>query len=341
MLSFKNSIGLRDKTLSVIVPVYNESCVIDEFMSRLQLVFNTLSCKTEVVFVDDGSQDDTCHKINIGPLIGDAKKLIKLSRNFGKEAALCAGLRAITGDAVIILDADLQDPPELIPEMLNAWQNGSEVVNMCRAKRNGESWFKKLSAKVFYRLLNYFSDMHIPENVGDFRLISRSVIDVINAMPEKNLYMKGILSWPGFSTQTLFFDRDARVSGESKWPFLKLLKLAIDGITSFSTKPLQIATWAGAIIASSAFLYGFFVVAKTVIWGDQVAGYPTLIVTILALGGFQLLTVGIMGAYIGRIYTEVKNRPRYVVQEEVFQSKETVASVKSIQPPNVAIVNVK
>ena len=341
MLSFKNSIGLRDKTLSIIVPVYNESSVIDDLMSRLQLVLSKLSCNTEVVFVDDGSQDDTCHKINIGPLIGDAKKLVKLSRNFGKEAALCAGLRAVSGDAVIILDADLQDPPELIPDMLTAWQNGSEVVNMCRAKRNGESWFKKLSAKLFYRILNYFSDTPIPENVGDFRLISRNVINVINAMPEKNLYMKGIFSWPGFSTQTLFFDRDARVSGQSKWPFLKLVKLAIDGITAFSTKPLQIATWAGAILASSAFLYGFYIIAKTIIWGEQVAGYPTLIVTILALGGFQLLTVGIMGAYIGRIYTEVKNRPRYVVQEEVFKSKESATSVQSIQNSKVAIVNVK
>jgi glycosyltransferase involved in cell wall biosynthesis len=326
MIAYKASTQLREKTLSILVPVYNESCVIDTFMDRLHQVIENLPCKTEVVFVDDGSNDDTCLKIERTLSLGDSKRLIKLSRNFGKEAALCAGLESVKGDALIILDADLQDPPELIPKMLTCWQSGIDVVNMCRSKREGETWFKKFSAQCFYRILNWVSDTHIPENVGDFRLIGRCVIDVINAMPEKNMYMKGILSWPGFRTQTLFFDRDARAQGQSKWPFFKLLKLAIDGIAAFSTKPLQIATWAGAIIASIAFIYGVVIVVKTALFGDAVAGYPTLIVTILALGGFQLLTVGIMGAYIGRIYTEVKNRPRYVVQEErVFHSQAAVA----------------
>ncbi|MGB3727606.1 MAG: glycosyltransferase family 2 protein [Glaciecola sp.] len=340
MMNYKNAINLRSKTLSVLVPVYNESCVIEEFMSRLQQTFKALQCKTEVVFVDDGSTDNTIDKINAGPAIADKKKVVKLSRNFGKEAALCAGLKSVTGDAVIILDADLQDPPELIPGMLATWQQGIDVVNMCRAKRDGESWFKKLSAKCFYRLLNWLSDTPIPENVGDFRLISRNVVDVINSMPEKNVYMKGILSWPGFTTKTLFFDRDARVSGESKWPFIKLVKLAIDGITAFSTKPLQIATWMGAIIASSAFIYSLYIVVKTVFLGNSVAGFPTLMVTILALGGFQLLTVGIMGAYIGRIYTEVKNRPRYVVQEEISQIKSNAAA-EVISSSKVAVINAK
>jgi glycosyltransferase involved in cell wall biosynthesis len=318
------------QTLSILVPVFNESEAIVEFIQRLKPILFSLSCDTEIVFVDDGSTDNSCDVINTSLPISESRKLIKLSRNFGKEAALCAGLKSVTGDAVVIIDADLQDPPELIPNMVESWQAGADVVNMCRSKRNGESWFKKFSAKCFYRLLNVLSDTSIPENVGDFRLISRATLNVINAMPEKNLYMKGILSWPGFKTETLYFEREARCSGESKWPFLKLLKLAFDGITSFSTKPLQLATWSGALLAISAFIYGLFVVIKTMISGEAVAGYPTLMVVILALGGFQLLTVGIMGAYIGRIYTEVKNRPRYVIQDEMTQQGE-IASVQSIQ----------
>jgi glycosyltransferase involved in cell wall biosynthesis len=318
------------KKLSILVPVYNEAEVITEFLQQLKPILDALRCDTEIVFVDDGSSDDSCDVINASAPISDSQKLIKLSRNFGKEAALCAGLKSVSGDAVIIIDADLQDPPELIPTMVHAWQSGADVVNMCRSKRNGESWFKKFSAKCFYRLLKVLSDTDIPENVGDFRLISRATIDVINAMPEKNLYMKGILSWPGFKTETLYFERQARCSGESKWPFFKLLKLALDGITSFSTKPLQLATWFGALLAASAFVYGLFVVVKTVLWGEAVAGFPTLMVVILALGGFQLLSVGIMGAYIGRIYTEVKNRPRYVIQEEMTHHAE-IASVQPIR----------
>jgi glycosyltransferase involved in cell wall biosynthesis len=318
------------KTLSILVPIYNEAEVIVEFMQRLKPILSALRCDTEIVFVDDGSTDDSCEVINASAPISDSQKLIKLSRNFGKEAALCAGLKSVSGDAVIIIDADLQDPPELIPTMVYAWQAGADVVNMCRSIRNGESWFKKFSANCFYRLLRVLSDTDIPENVGDFRLISRATIDVINAMPEKNLYMKGILSWPGFKTETLYFERESRCSGESKWPFFKLLKLALDGITSFSTKPLQLATWSGVLLATSAFVYGLFVVMKTMLWGETVTGYPSLMVVILALGGFQLLTVGIMGAYIGRIYTEVKNRPRYVIQDEMTQQGE-IASVQSIQ----------
>jgi len=328
------SFNLKTKTLSILVPVFNESAVISDFMQRLKPIINELQCKVELVFVDDGSIDDTCDKINTSALISEYRKVIKLSRNFGKEAALAAGLESVTGDAVIIIDADLQDPPELIFEMVATWQQGADVVNMRRSKRNGESWFKKFSAKCFYRILNRLSDTSIPENVGDFRLISRKVVDVINTMPEKNLYMKGILSWPGFKTETLEFERDARLSGESKWPFFKLLNLAFEGITSFSTKPLQLATWFGGFIAITAFLYGTFVVARTLLFGDPVAGYPTMMVTMLGLGGFQLLTIGIMGTYIGRIYTEVKNRPRYVIEDEAIQHAKTPI----VQPINISRV---
>ena len=335
-----NSFGQNTPTLSVLVPVYNEGVALVEFMARLKPILASLPCKTELVYVDDGSTDNSGELIHASLPISDSRKLIKLSRNFGKEAALCAGLKSVSGDAVIIIDADLQDPPELIPSMVNAWESGADVVNMCRSKRNGESWFKKFSAKCFYRLLNVLSDTHIPENVGDFRLISRATLNVINAMPEKNLYMKGILSWPGLTTITLYFERDARCSGESKWPFFKLLNLAFDGITSFSTKPLQLATWSGALLALSAFIYGLFVVIKTMFWGEAVAGYPTLMVVMLALGGVQLLTVGIMGAYIGRIYTEVKNRPRFVIQDELSHHCE-VANVQAIHVSSIASPNLK
>jgi glycosyltransferase involved in cell wall biosynthesis len=324
-----NLFSLEYKTLSILVPVYNEADSISALIKRLKPILSTIPCKTELVFVDDGSSDNSADIIKTSEVISDTRKLIKFSRNFGKEAALSAGLKAAKGDALIIIDADLQDPPELITEMVSVWQQGVDVVNMCRSKRHGESWFKKLSAKSFYRLLNKLADTPIPENVGDFRLISRAVIDVINAMPEKNLYMKGILAWPGFATETLYFERDGRESGQSKWPFFKLVNLAFEGITSFSTKPLQLATWLGGVVAASALFYGLFVVMKTMLLGEAVAGYPTLLVTILALGGVQLLTVGIMGTYIGRIYTEVKNRPRYVVQEEVNHHAEA-ASVSVI-----------
>ncbi|GAC16883.1 glycosyltransferase family 2 protein [Aliiglaciecola lipolytica] len=327
---------LNTKRLSILIPVYNESCVIDDFLKRLESAVEALTCEIELVFVDDGSVDDTCQIIDNYGLFTTERKIIKFSRNFGKEAALSAGLKATSGDAVILIDADLQDPPELIENMLSMWLKGADVVNMCRTKREGESWFKKFSAKCFYKLLNRLSDIPIPENVGDFRLISRQVVDVINAMPEKNLYMKGILSWPGFSTVTLHFERDARYCGESKWPFFKLLNLALEGITSFSTKPLQVATWLGVLVASSAFIYGGIIVAKTLLFGESVAGFPSLMVTMLALGGFQLLTVGIMGTYIGRIYTEVKNRPKYIIQDQkVTCSVTESANVKSLRSARV------
>lgn len=328
---------LRDtnvKSISILVPVFNESKVLPIFFERIEPLLKKLAYHTELLFVDDGSTDNSCNLINNRKSISDKRKLIKLSRNFGKEAALCAGLNAATGDAVIIIDVDLQDPPELIIDMVEAWEAGADVVNMKRTIREGESWFKLVCAKGFYKLLNKLSDTYIPENVGDFRLIARNVVDVINAMPERNIYMKGIFSWPGFNTTTINFNRCARRAGESKWPFLKLVKLALDGITSFSTKPLQIATWSGGLLALASFLYGMFVFMKTMLWGEVVTGYPTLMITVLALGGFQLLTVGIMGAYIGRIYSEVQNRPRYVIEEEV-QHHNRPAQVQSLSKKRV------
>jgi len=301
-------------TLSVVVPYFNEESVLCEFHARLTRVLDTLSDTSEIVYVNDGSTDSSQSLVESFSSHTSLIKSIALSRNFGKESALSAGLAHSSGLAVIAIDADLQDPPELIPAMLTKWREGFDVVNMQRSERLGESWLKKKSAAVFYSLLNIMSQTDIPENVGDFRLIAREVVDHINALPERNRYMKGIFSWPGFKQATLPFTRDPRFCGESKWNYFKLVGLAIDGITSFSIRPLRAATVLGLIIASSAFLYGLFVVSKTLLFGEPVSGYPSLMVVQLALGGIQLITIGLLGEYIGRIFIETKQRPLYLIQ---------------------------
>ena len=301
-------------TLSVVVPYFNEESVLCEFHARLTRVLDTLSDTSEIVYVNDGSTDNSQSLVESFSSHTSSIKCIALSRNFGKESALSAGLAHSSGLAVIAIDADLQDPPELIPAMLTKWREGFDVVNMQRSERLGESWLKKKSAAVFYSLLNLMSQTDIPENVGDFRLIAREVVDHINALPERNRYMKGIFSWPGFKQATLPFTRDPRFCGESKWNYFKLVGLAIDGITSFSIRPLRAATVLGLIIASSAFLYGLFVVSKTLLFGEPVSGYPSLMVVQLALGGIQLITIGLLGEYIGRIFIETKQRPLYLIQ---------------------------
>jgi len=301
--------------LSVIVPVHNEAQVLGEFNRRLAIVLDNLPVKSEVIYIDDGSTDNSVKILRKLSFIKAEKSVIKLSRNFGKEAAMCAGLSKCNGDAVIFLDADLQDPPELIPSMIIKWRHGFDVVNMQRRTRAGENWFKKFSAQMFYKIINQLSDTNIPENVGDFRLISRRVVNELLKLPERNLYMKGLFAWPGFKQTIIQFDREPRWSGSTKWNYPKLIGLAIDGITSFSTKPLQFATWFGAITAIAAFVYGGVVVAKTLIFGEAVAGYPSLMVVVLTLGGINLLAIGIVGSYIGRIFQEVKARPNFIIQD--------------------------
>ncbi|MDV7105788.1 glycosyltransferase family 2 protein [Vibrio sp. TH_r3] len=317
-------------TLSVVVPLYNEEKVVHQFHLRLNQVIKTLNIKTEVIYVNDGSKDSTAEQIGNLKNLEYSIVLINLSRNFGKEAAMCAGLERVTGDATIIIDADLQDPPELIPTMISAWQEGADVVAMQRSKRHGESWFKKTSALLFYKILNQLADCDIPENVGDFRLLDRKVVIELIQLREKNIYMKGLLAWPGFNHVLLPFERDERFSGDSKWPLKKLIGLAMDGITSFSTKPLQIATYLGSAIAIFAFVYGIGIIFKTLVFGEMVSGFPTIMVAILALGGFQLLSIGLIGSYIGRIYNEVKNRPRFIVASQLQKSALDSEKVVSI-----------
>ncbi|WP_394204444.1 glycosyltransferase family 2 protein [Shewanella waksmanii] len=317
-------------SLSIIIPVFNERDGLLELISRLDQVITGLSLSTELVFIDDGSTDGTWEALQLLPAASFEYQCIRLSRNFGKEAATTAGLEQARGLAVILLDADLQDPPELIPEMIAAWREGADVVNMRRRSRAGESWLKRFSAAAFYRVINGMSQTDIPQNVGDFRLLSRQVVDAINALPERNRFMKGLLSWPGFNQVTLTFDRDPRFVGTSKWGYGKLLGLAMDGITSFSIKPLRIATWLGLLTAMAAFGYGSWVFAKTVIWGEVVAGYPSLMVVQLGVAGIELLALGLIGEYLGRVFMEVKQRPVYLIGDVQYRQSQQQGQTQQI-----------
>ncbi|QBF81509.1 glycosyltransferase [Shewanella maritima] len=308
-------------TLSIVIPMYNEVEGIDVLFERLNTLISDMDDLCEVVFVDDGSHDGTWQYLLQKHSLHFETQYIRLSRNFGKEAAMTAGLESVRGEAVILLDADLQDPPELIPEMLAKWREGFDVVNMKRRKRHGETWFKRFSAACFYKLMNWLSDTPVHENVGDFRLLSRQVVDHINAMPERNRFMKGILSWPGFAQATIEFDRHSRQCGDTKWNYGSLIGLAMDGITSFSFKPLRLATYSGVTIGVFAFVYGLWIMTKTLVFGEAVAGYASIMVTQLFLAGVQLLAIGLIGEYVGRVFVEVKQRPIFIVAQAYQQHR--------------------
>jgi polyisoprenyl-phosphate glycosyltransferase len=299
--------------LSVIVPVFNEDKVIGLFHERLIGVLSTCVESFEVVYVDDGSADGTADILEALRKTDSSVGVARLSRNFGKERAMTAGLELAIGDAAVILDVDLQDPPELIPSMLQAWRAGADVVNMQRDGREGETALKKTTAHFFYRIINSLSDVAIPNDVGDFRLFSRRTIDALNRLPESNRFMKGLFAWVGFPQVTLKYRRQARAAGVSKWPYWKLWNFALEGVTSFSTAPLKVATYIGFLSASGAFIYAFYFLIKTQIWGEAVRGFPTLILVTLMLGGLQLMAIGIVGEYVGRIYLETKRRPLYLL----------------------------
>lgn len=300
--------------VSVVVPCFNESDGLYAFHERLSTALRRQSVAVEIIYINDGSVDDTADVIaairGIDPRVGE----IELSRNFGKEAALTAGIEHARGDAVIVIDADLQDPPECIPDMLDAWHAGYDVVAMKRGDRSSDTLFKRVAAAAFYRILSTLSDVRIPENVGDFRLLSRRAVDAVKAMPDRNRYMKGLFAWVGYKTIEIEYKRDPRIIGESKWPLFKLLGLALDGITSFSIAPLRLASMAGALVAGCALLYGVVTLVKTLLFGDAVSGFPTLIVMISFLGGAQLMAIGLLGEYVGRLLVESKQRPLYFVE---------------------------
>lgn len=305
------------KTISVVCPFFNEQKTIQAFFHALLNCLTSLPYSIELICVNDGSTDATLElllqqqathpSINI--------KILDLSRNFGKEAALTAGIEHASGDAVIPIDTDLQDPPELIATMLDKWEQGYEVVLATRQDRTSDSWLKRNSAHWFYRIHNAISEPKIPENTGDFRLMDRCVVNALKTLPENQRFMKGLFNWVGFKTTQLYYHRPVRVEGSTKFTLWKLWKLALEGITSFSTAPLIIWTYLGLLISSLAFFYGLFIITRTLIYGVDLPGYASLIVTILFLGGLQMVGMGILGEYIGRLYMEAKRRPVYIIRK--------------------------
>lgn len=301
--------------ISLVVPVYNEQETIHIFYEKIRNYAELIQYAIEIVFVNDGSTDQTEDIILQLEANDSLVQAISFTRNFGKEPALMAGLSYATGDVIIPIDVDLQDPIELIPKMIKAWLDGAEIVLAKRVDRLSDSRLKRITAAIFYRLHNKISYPKIEENVGDFRLISRNIVEQILLLSEKNLFMKGIFSWVGGKTVTLEYKREPRIAGQTKFNTWKLWNLALEGVTSFSTLPLRIWTYIGLFIATLSFLYGTWMILQTLIWGNPVKGYPSLLVSILFLGGVQLIGIGILGEYLGRVYIEVKNRPHYLIKQ--------------------------
>lgn len=303
--------------LSIIVPMYNEAAVIEYLFTALEKTLLSVDMDYEIVCVDDGSKDKTRELLISASLRNPKIKAVFFSRNFGKEAAMTAALDYATGDAVIPIDADLQDPPELIVEMVQKWREGFDVVYAKRVSRESDTALKRNSAGWFYRLFNAVSEFKIPENVGDYRLMSRRVVEAIKLLPEKDRFMKGLFCWPGFSNTTVEFERQSRLEGETKFNYWKLWNFALNGITSFSSLPIRMGVYLGLIVSGIAFVFGTYIVIKTLITGVDTPGYASLMVVMLFIGGIQLFFMGLMGEYIGRIYKEVKNRPIYLVEREI------------------------
>ncbi|WP_223065901.1 glycosyltransferase family 2 protein [Paenibacillus caui] len=312
------------KKITILIPAYNEEEVLFSLYERLQSVIDRLpQFQFELLFVNDGSKDNTLGIIKYLRHSDSRISYVDLSRNFGKEIAMMAGFDHALGDAVIIIDADLQDPPELIPEMIRYWQEGYDDVYAKRRTRSGETWFKKWTATTFYKILQKLSSIPIQPNTGDFRLLDRRFVDALKQLRETQRYTKGIFSWIGFNKKEILFDREPRAAGKSKWNYIKLIDLAIEGITSFTTKPLRISALFGVATSLSAFFFLVWIILKTLIYGENVAGYPSLMSVILFLGGIQLISMGVIGEYLGRIFNETKKRPLYFVNE-YNDVKETV-----------------
>lgn len=307
------SMDARKTVLSVVVPVYNESEVLDAFHLRLSRALDRLTIEAEILFVDDGSSDQSLDILR-GLRARDRRvAIIALSRNFGKEAALSAGLDAAEGDAVVAIDADLQDPPELIPELVEQWRAGYDVVYARRVARDGDTLLKIFTAHAFYRLMRHVGRVPIPADAGDYRLLSRRAVDALKQLRERHRFMKGLFAWIGYPQCAVPYRRAPRHAGASKWNYWKLWNFALDGITSFTTAPLKIATYLGLAVSLCAFLYAALVIGRTMLYGNPVHGYPSLMMVMLMLGGVQLTCLGVMGEYLGRMFDETKRRPLYLV----------------------------
>ena len=301
------------RVISVVVPVYNEEEVLPAFHVRLVSVIERLDWVAQIVYINDGSTDCSAVTINRLRESDDRVALVNLSRNFGKEIAITAGLDHVYGDVTIVIDADLQDPPELIPELINKWLDGYDMVYATRRRRDGETWLKKATANAFYKLIHNIADTQIPENTGDFRLLSKRCVQALASCRERRRFMKGLFAWVGFRHISVPYDRDPRFAGSTKWNYWRLWNLAIEGITSFTIVPLRVATYFGLITAISALTYALIICARTLLWGIVVPGYASLMVAILLLAGVQLVAMGVIGEYVGRIFMEAKGRPLYLL----------------------------
>ena len=323
-------------TLSVVVPVFNEEAVLAEFHRRLGAVLDALDLAAEIVYVNDGSADGSMPLLAALHARDSRVAVVDLSRNFGKEVAMSAGLDHACGDAIIVIDADLQDPPELIPQMVAAWRQGIDVVLMRRTSRARESWLKKATAWTFYRAIGRIGSIKIPENVGDFRLVSRRAVEALHRFPERSRFMKGLFAWIGYPCKEIGYARDGRYAGETKWSFWRLWNFALEGITSFSVVPLKVASYIGLAAALLAFVYGAYFIIKTVIFGDPARGFPTLATLILFLGGLQLMALGIIGEYIARMFIEVKQRPLYLVARMLPSTQQLADTNRANESPRVS-----
>ena len=320
-----------EASISIIVPVFNEAEAIPHFAKNMIPVIETVSDllgpqgEVELLFIDDGSSDATVAQVFSLKNFPARVHLVKLSRNFGKDNALAAGLAMAKGDAVVPMDVDLQDPPEILPKMVAAWLKGAKVVNALRSDRSSDSWFKRTSAGAFYRTYNRIADTPLEPNVGDFRLLDREVVNVLNSMPERIRFMKGMFSWVGYSPVHVEYTRPERVAGQTKWKIWPLWNFALDGITGSTTLPLRIWTYFGGVVAFGALLYAIVIVFRTIVHGIEVPGYASLMVVLLTIGALNMIALGILGEYIGRIAVEVRQRPLYIIEmaQEISQADET------------------
>jgi glycosyltransferase involved in cell wall biosynthesis len=299
--------------ISVVVPCFNEATGLEAFHHRLAAAMGP-HAPWEAIYVNDGSTDVTLAVMQQLHANDPRVAILNLSRNFGKEAATTAGIDAASGDAVVVIDADLQDPPEVIPELIAAWNRGFDMVYAQRRERAGESLLKRATASGFYRLMERTGRVRLPRNTGDFRLMSRRVVDAVGQLRERHRFMKGLFAWVGFPTCAVPYDRAPRHAGASKWSYWTLWNLALEGITSFTIMPLTFATYGGIVVAMAAIIYGGFITVRTVLFGNPVPGYPSLLVLILFLGGVQLMTLGVIGEYLGRVFNETKERPIYLIE---------------------------
>jgi glycosyltransferase involved in cell wall biosynthesis len=314
--------------ISVVIPAYNESAGLQELHRRLTQVVDGMCVSAEFVYVNDGSRDDTSEVLRAIRTRDPRVALIDLSRNFGKEIAMMAGLDHARGEAVILIDADLQDPPELIQELCLRWREGYDVVYATRVDRKGESWLKKQTARLFYRAMERIGTTPIPRDTGDYRLLSRRAVDALTQLRERHRFMKGLFSWIGYRQTRVHYVRDPRFAGETRWNYWRLWNFAIEGFTSFTTAPLKISTYIGIGTAIVAFTYGLIIISRTLVYGREVPGYASLIVVMLFLGGIQLMALGILGEYVGRTFNEVKQRPLYLVQH--YLPAESTSSVDDL-----------